>query len=69
LKLLEACAAEPKVIPSGTGQMSRRCVPFRPIVLSMLLGLLASTGLRVAEACRLSMADVHLGDAHPPSDP
>jgi integrase/recombinase XerD len=40
-------------------------VPFRPIVLSTLLGLLASTGLRVAEACRLSMADVRLGDAHP----
>jgi integrase/recombinase XerD len=39
-------------------------VPFRPIVLSTLLGLLASTGSRVAEACRLSLDDVRLGDAH-----
>ena len=40
-------------------------VPFRPIVLSTLLGLLASTGLRVAEACRLSLDNVRLGDDHP----
>jgi integrase len=32
----------------------------RPYTLSTLLGLLASTGLRVGEAIRLTMADVHL---------
>jgi integrase/recombinase XerD len=40
-------------------------VLFRPTVLSTMLGLLATTGLRVGEACRLTMADVRLGDAHP----
>jgi integrase/recombinase XerD len=40
-------------------------IPFRPVVLSTLLGLLASTGLRVGEAARLSVNDVRLGDAHP----
>jgi integrase/recombinase XerD len=39
--------------------------PFRPVVLSTLLGLLASTGIRVAEAVRLNMSDVRLGDEHP----
>jgi integrase len=32
----------------------------RPYTLSTLIGLLASTGLRVGEAIRLTMADVHL---------
>ena len=40
-------------------------VPFRPIVLSTMLGLLGSTGVRVGEACRLTIADVRLADAHP----
>jgi integrase/recombinase XerD len=39
--------------------------PFRPVVLSMLLGLLASTGLRVGEAIRLRMSDLRLDDEHP----
>jgi integrase/recombinase XerD len=39
--------------------------PFRPDVLSTLLGLLASTGLRIAEAVRLNMSDVRLCDEHP----
>lgn len=39
--------------------------PFRPIVLSTLLGLLASTGLRIGEVVRLTMSDVRLGDEHP----
>lgn len=42
-----------------------RQIPFRPVVLSTLLGLLASTGLRVAEAVRLNMGEVRLGDEHP----
>jgi integrase/recombinase XerD len=32
----------------------------RPHTLSMVIGLLASTGLRVGEALRLTLADVHL---------
>jgi integrase/recombinase XerD len=39
--------------------------PFRPSILSTLLGLLASTGLRIGEAVRLTMSDVRLGDEHP----
>jgi integrase len=34
----------------------------RPIMLSTLLGLLASTGLRIGEAVRLTMADVRLNE-------
>jgi len=34
----------------------------RPLMLSTLLGLLASTGLRIGEAVRLKMADVRLDD-------
>jgi integrase/recombinase XerD len=49
----------------GAARRPNPRVPFRPIVLSTLLGLLASTGLRVAEACRLSLDDIRLGDAHP----
>jgi integrase len=30
-----------------------------------MLGLLGSTGVRVGEACRLTIPDVHLADAHP----
>lgn len=37
----------------------------RPYTLSTLIGLLASTGLRIGEAIRLTMADVQL--AHVPS--
>ena len=37
----------------------------RPYTLSTLLGLLASTRLRVGEAIRLTMADVHLEHAPP----
>jgi len=42
-----------------------RRVPFRPVVLSTLLGLLASTGLRVAEACRMRICDTRLSDEYP----
>jgi integrase/recombinase XerD len=49
---------------SGASQPSR-LVPFRPIVLSTLLGLLASTGLRIAEAVRLTLDDVRLRDDYP----
>lgn len=48
----------------AAGRRSVR-VPFRPIVHSALLGLLASTGLRIAEALRLRIIDVRLGDDHP----
>jgi integrase/recombinase XerD len=37
----------------------------RPYTLSTVIGLLASTGVRVGEALRLTMADVHL-DSTPP---
>ena len=37
----------------------------RPYTLSTLIGLLASTGLRVGEAIRLTMADVKLGSVPP----
>lgn len=39
--------------------------PFGPVVLSTLLGLLGSTGLRIGEAVRLTMSDVRLGDKFP----
>jgi len=48
----------------AAGRRSAR-VPFRPIVHSTLLGLLASTGLRIAEALRLRVIDVRLADDHP----
>ena len=37
----------------------------RPHTLSTVIGLLASTGLRVGEALRLTLADVHLESAPP----
>jgi integrase/recombinase XerD len=37
----------------------------RPHTLSMVIGLLASTGLRVGEALRLTLADVHLESVPP----
>jgi integrase len=37
----------------------------RPYTLSTVIGLLASTGLRVGEALRLTLADVHLESAPP----
>jgi integrase len=49
----------------GAAACQKSRVPFRPIVHSTLLGLLASTGLRVAEAGRLRMIDVRLADDHP----
>ena len=44
---------------------SRPCGSLRPHTLSTLLGLLASTGLRVGEAIRLQIKHVHL-DLDPP---
>jgi integrase len=49
---------------SAAGRPNQRN-PFRPVVLSMLLGLLASTGVRVAEGSRLRIGDVRLGEEHP----
>ncbi|MBW8835604.1 MAG: tyrosine-type recombinase/integrase [Burkholderia sp.] len=49
-RLVAAAATAP---PRGT---------LRPIALSTLIGLLASTGLRVGEAVRLTMADVRLDE-------
>ena len=49
----------------GAAACQKSRVPFRPIVHSTLLGLLASSGLRVAEAGRLRMIDVRLADDHP----
>ena len=46
------------------GQL-RRVDPFRRLTLSTLLGLLASTGLRIGEALRLKNEDAHL-DTDPP---
>jgi integrase len=43
----------------------RACPAFRRFTLSILLGLLASTGMRIGEALRLKAEDVHL-DANPP---
>lgn len=43
----------------------RLCEPFHGLTLSTLLGLLASTGLRIGEAIRLKANETHL-DAHPP---
>ena len=51
LTMLLAAAA--KAPPRGS---------LRPVMLSTLVGLLASTGLRVGEAVRLTMADVRLGE-------
>ena len=53
IKTLAAAAA--KAPPRGS---------LRPVMLSALLGLLASTGLRIGEAVRLATADVRL-DAQP----
>ena len=49
---------------SAAARPNRR-VPFRPTVLSTLLALLISTGLRVGEAVRLVTSNVRLGDAYP----
>jgi integrase/recombinase XerD len=46
-------AAAAKASPRGA---------LRPVMLSTLLGLLASTGLRIGEAVRLTMADVRLAE-------
>ncbi|HSU31160.1 MAG TPA: tyrosine-type recombinase/integrase [Bryobacteraceae bacterium] len=43
----------------------RSCPPFWRFTVSTLLGLLASTGMRIGEAVRLKPEDVHL-DANPP---
>jgi integrase/recombinase XerD len=43
----------------------RLCEPFHGLTLSTLLGLLASTGLRIGEAIRLKANEAHL-DAGPP---
>lgn len=43
----------------------RLCEPFHGLTLSTLLGLLASTGLRIGEAIRLKANETHL-DADPP---
>jgi integrase/recombinase XerD len=43
----------------------RLCQPFHGLTLSTLLGLLASTGLRIGEALRLKLNEAHL-DATPP---
>lgn len=43
----------------------RSCEPFHGLTLSTLLGLLASTGLRIGEALRLKIDEAHL-DADPP---
>lgn len=43
----------------------RLCEPFHGLTLSTLLGLLASTGLRIGEAIRLKANEAHL-DADPP---
>ena len=43
----------------------RLCESFHGLTLSTLLGLLASTGLRIGEALRLKVEDAHL-DADPP---
>jgi integrase/recombinase XerD len=51
------------LISAAARQKSR--VPFRATVHSTLLGLLASTGLRINEAVRLRMRDVRIGDDHP----
>lgn len=46
-------------------QASRPCTSLRPHTLSTLIGLLASTGVRVGEALRLQTGDVKL-DLEPP---
>jgi len=56
--------AEVLELMEATGQL-RSSPPFRRLTLATLLGLLASTGLRVGEALRLNVDDVHL-DADPP---
>lgn len=43
----------------------RACPPFRRLTLTTLLGLLASTGLRIGEALRLKQEEAYL-DAAPP---
>jgi integrase/recombinase XerD len=48
----------------ATAQL-RACPIFRRLTLTTLLGVLASTGLRIGEALRLKKDDVHL-DADPP---
>jgi integrase len=42
--------------------LTRSRTSLRPVMLSTLLGLLASTGLRIGEAVRLKMGDVRLDD-------
>jgi len=49
----------------GLAGRPSRWSQFRPIVLSTLLGVLATTGLRIREAVRLCLKDVHLQDDHP----
>jgi integrase len=51
------------LISAAARQGSR--VPFRATVYSTLLGLLASTGLRINEAIRLRMIDVRIASDHP----
>src|SRR5262249_45699605 len=51
------------LVEAAQGSRPRRAL--RPHTLSTLLGLLASTGLRVGEALRLQSAHVHL-DRDPP---
>jgi integrase len=43
----------------------RLCQPFHGLTLTTLLGLLASTGMRIGEAIRLKIEDAHL-DENPP---
>lgn len=49
----------------AAAQQVRPCDSLRPYTLATLLGLLASTGLRVGEAVRLTVTDVQLS-ATPP---
>ncbi len=51
---IEALAAAAATVPPRDG--------LRPTMLATLLGLLASTGLRIGEAIRLTMDDVRLDD-------
>ena len=63
---------KPYLLTTGQIQMLMRAAQeagphgaLRPHTLSTVIGLLASTGLRVGEAIRLTMADVHLESVPP----
>lgn len=40
-----------------------RCSPLHPLAMHLLLGLLATTGMRISEAMNLEVSDVDLGQA------